>query len=349
MNCAKIISEAAERPAGIALADVELRRPVVSQSKAPRRWLLPLGLALFVTIAGVVGWRWWAHARCWVTTDNATLSGEIHQVSTRVTGTVTEVLVQENQTVTAGQVLARVDVRDFEVHCEQAKAALAQAQAQVTQATAQIERQEAALRRTQITFDRADLLLHQSGGAISQQEFDDAKAALESDRASLVAARAGEAGAKAQFRVAEANVHEADLQLSYTEIKAANAGRIGRKDIEVGNHIQPGQALLALVTPEVWVTANFKETQLRNMHVGQRAVVEVDTFPGHRLTGHVDSFSPASGAKFALLPPDNATGNFTKIVQRVPVKIVLDDPAADGLAGRILPGMSALVSVRVRD
>ncbi len=134
-----------------------------------------------------------------------------------------------------------------------------------------------------------------------------------------------------------------------TEIVAPAAGRIGKKNLETGNRVMPGQALLALVQPDVWVAANFKETQLDHVRPAQLVRLRVDAFPGRVFAGRVDSLSPASGAQFALLPPDNATGNFTKIVQRVPVKVVLDGQRASDCEGRLVPGMSAIVEIRIRE
>jgi membrane fusion protein, multidrug efflux system len=320
-------------------------------TKPPRRrkklWL-GLGLTALVVLASYGGWRWWDYARTWVTTDNAYVAGHIHQVSTRIAGTVTEVLVQENQLVEAGQVLARLDPADLKVRREQVRAALAQAGAQLNQARAQVRGEEAAATKAQLDFDRADKLSREANSAISKQEFDNAKAALDAALASVAAANSGVTSAEAQVQVASANLKDVELQLGYTDITAPAAGRIGRKNIETGNRVQPGQALLALVQPDVWVVANFKETQLTHLRSSQSVTLSVDTFPGRVFAGRVESVAPASGAQFALLPPDNATGNFTKIVQRVPVKIVFDDDAAREFSNRIVPGMSAVVRVKVR-
>ena len=142
---------------------------------------------------------------------------------------------------------------------------------------------------------------------------------------------------------------DAQLQLSYTNITSPSTGRVGRKTVEEGQRVQPGQALMAIVDNDYWLVANFKETQLEDMQPGQPVEIKLDAFPHHTFRGRVDRISPASGATFALLPPDNATGNFTKIVQRVPVKIVLDRDSIKGYESRIVPGMSAEVSVEVRD
>ena len=234
-------------------------------------------------------------------------------------------------------VIARLDARDFEVKRQQAQGQVAQAQAQlqqakaqIAQARAQVVRAQAQATKAQQDFERAKALFQGGAGAISKQEFDAAQAEADASQAALRAAESGltsaealAGAAQAQQEVARANLKEAELQLSYTEIQAPAGGRIGRKNLETGNRVQPGQALLALVQPDVWVVANFKETQLAHLKAGQTVRLRVDAFPGRVFTGRVESLAPASGAQFALLPPDNATGNFTKIVQRVPVRLFL--------------------------
>jgi len=331
----------------------ETRSPRVATMKTDlpeRKHRLAHSLVIAALLgAGYAGYGWWNYAHTWVATDNAAVSGHVHAVSTRLAGTVSEVLVSENQPVAAGTVLARLDPRDLTVACEKANAALAQAEAQVEQARAQVLRDETLTSKAQADFDRAQQLVRGGTSVISRQEFDTAKAAVDAASAALKATKALELAAEAQVKVATAQVKDAELQEGYTEIVAPAAGRIGRKNLEVGNRVQAGQSLLAVVEPEVWVTANYKETQLERLHPGQRARLEVDSFPGQKFTGTVESLSPASGAEFALLPPDNATGNFTKIVQRVPVKIVFDKASVGNYAGRIAPGMSVVVQVNVRE
>lgn len=322
--------------------------PVAKAPPRSRGLLSWSGLAVVVVLAGYGAYRWWHEAQAWVVTDNAYVAGHIHQGSPRIAGTVTEVLVSENQTVTAGQVLARLDPADLQVRREQVRAAQTQAEAQLNQAQARVRGEEAAATKAQLDFDRADQLSHEANSVISKQELDNAKAALALAQAAVAAARAQATSAVAQVQVAAANLKEAELQLTYTEITAPAAGRIGRKNVETGNRVQPGQALLAIVSPEIWVVANFKETQLTHLRPGQSVKLSVDTFPGYIFAGRVESVAPASGAQFALLPPDNATGNFTKIVQRVPVKIVFEDAALQTFSDRIVPGMSAMVKVNVR-
>lgn len=240
----------------------------------------------------------------------------------------------------------------------------------IEMAKANVTRDEASLTKAKHDYDRAKNLYE--GGkaaAVSEADFDTAMttvatstATLTATRAVLEAAKAYAAAteaketaarakldaAKAQLRAAQSALKDAELQRSYAIITAPCSGRISRQAVEVGNRIQPGQALYALVEPEVWVEANFKETQLDGLHIGSPAEIMVDALPGRTLHGHIESFSPASGAQFALLPPDNATGNFTKVVQRVPVKIVFEADALRDLAGKIRPGLSTVVSVAVK-
>ncbi len=312
------------------------------------RRLLVLGALVFAIAAGGVGYRWWDYARTWSTTDNAYVSGHVHTVSARVSGNISEVLITDNQTVQASAVLARLDPADLRVQRDKVNAALAAAEAQVAQARAQVIRDTAMADKAQLDFERARKLFGGGHGAISQQEYDDARTSCDATKGALNATKALVLAAEAQVKVAAAQLKDVDLQLSYMDIVAPAAGRIGRKNLEVGNRVQAGQALLAIVQPEVWVTANFKETQLKRLRPGQKVSLEVDSFPAQEFAGKVDSISPASGAQFALLPPDNATGNFTKIVQRVPVKIVFDEATIRECAGRLVPGMSVVVRVNVR-
>jgi membrane fusion protein (multidrug efflux system) len=352
------------------LADLEKEQEDASpapSSSQPRQsrttFLLALGVTLCIAAAAVAGARWWNDARKRVTTDNAYVAGHIHQVSARLAGTITEVLVTEHQAVPAGAVLARLDSCEFEVrrqealaHLRQTEAQIGQAEAQAAQARAQLAREQAQAGKAQLDFERAQRLFRNATGAISREEFDNTRAALEIAQASLKSAKAAvdsadafATAARAQQQAAAAHLQEAELQLSYTTILAPAAGRVGRKNLELGNRVQPGQALLAIVQPRVWILANLKETQLTRVAPGQLARLRLDTFPERVFTGHVESLAPASGAQFALLPPDNATGNFTKIVQRVPVKIVFDDETLGEFAGRLVPGMSVSVEIMIRD
>ncbi len=307
-----------------------------------------LVIAVVLLTTGAAGFYWWNYTHTWVSTNNAYVAGHIHTVSTRIAGNVTKVLVSDNQHVEAGDVLAQLEVNDLNVQREKAGAALSQANAQLAQIHAQVTRDEAVASKSQSDFDRADKLSHDTNAVLSRQEFEDAKAALDVARASLNATKASVLAAEAQVKAATAQLADVELQLSYTEIVAPAAGRVGRKNIEVGNRVQPGQSLLAIVQSQVWITANFKETEIAHLKPGQPVTVTVDGFPGHQFSGRIESISPASGAQFALLPPDNATGNFTKIVQRVPVKIIFDEACVRDLSGKVVPGMSVNAKVRIR-
>jgi membrane fusion protein, multidrug efflux system len=351
------------QPVGGATESGDTQHAPRTARRPSSRLALALLTAALTTATAWSVYHWWGYAHTWVKTDNAYVAAHIHQVSSRVAGTVSEVLVQENEVVTAGQALARLDARDLEVRRQQALAQLAQArahfqqaQAQIAQARAEIAREQAHSTKAQQDLTRAKALSQGVNEAISRQEFDAAQAgadaaqaALEAARSALASAEAATGAAQALEKVAEANLKDTELQLSYTEILAPAAGRIGKKNLETGNRVQPGQALLALVQPDVWVVANYKETQLAHLKPGQPVRLRVDAFPGRVFAGQLESLAPASGAQFALLPPDNATGNFTKIVQRVPVKIALDSQSVGDCDGRLVPGMSAVVEIKVRE
>lgn len=352
-------------------------RAGASKPRKPRRMLRWLFLSVFIASGAAGGIRYMERAGHFEETDNAFVEADVHPISARVAGTVTEVLVEDNQAVEKGRPLARLDARDFEVKLQGAKtdleqavaqvlvaeAALSQARAQQRQADAQYSANDAQLEKARLDFERANQLYRGRDKVISKQEFDTSKAAYDANKGTLSAAQAARDAAAAGVRTAEANhavavakknhaqaaVNEAELQLSYTTITAPESGRIAKKTVETGQHIQPGQALMAVVAPEQWIVANFKENQLAEMRPGQPVEVTIDALGGRHFHGHIDSFAPGTGAKFSLLPPDNATGNFTKIVQRVPVKILLAPDDLRGLENRIAPGLSAVARVRVKE
>jgi membrane fusion protein (multidrug efflux system) len=322
----------------------------------------------------VGGTTWWLSARNWVSTDDAFIDVHMVQISTQVAGRVARVLVRDNQKVAAGQPLLEIDPADFKAKLDQALAnqqsaagtlAQARAQAAVSEANlaelqAEVGVAEASYTNASINLKRDQALARLRSLALSRKQLDDDTATARSAAASLAAARQKVAAAEAQLafartqvqtaeaglRAAAAQTEQARLNLSYTEIRAAEAGRIAHKTVAVGDYVQIGQALMALVPNDLWVTANFKETDLDNMRVGQPVDIYVDAYPGKVFHGRVDSFQAGSGAAFALLPPENATGNYVKVVQRVPVKIVFDpSPGARWLLG---PGMSVEPYVRIR-
>jgi len=350
------------------------RADAPAAKKPPNKRVLVV-VGVIALLAIVAGGRMWHRSSHFVETENAYVTGRMHQVSSRVAGVVTKVLVEDNQMVKAGDVLALLDPADQSVRVEQIQAQIASMEQQVKQsdaqllqvraqagaAGAQVRQAEAQLLRARQDAERFGQLYNDTMKAVSKSEVDASSAARASAVADVAARRdnaaaaqaqigAAEAGRdvlKAEIKVLQAQLKDARQQLAYNSIVAPVAGRIGRRSVEVGARVQPGQAMLAVVEDNVWVVANFKETQLGGLTPGQAVSLEVDALPDHHLVGRVDSFSPASGNQFALLPADNATGNFTKIVQRVPVKITLDPQDVKKYAGRLVPGMSVVAEVRL--
>jgi membrane fusion protein (multidrug efflux system) len=333
----------------------------VPETRAPRRNPLRQIVVIALVAAGLI-WavRYVGHLLAYAETDDAYITGYVHQVTPHLGGTITEVLVEENKDVKADDVLFRLDPRDHQAKVEQAEAQLAQsdaliayARAQIADAEAKIDQAQAQYTKAKSDFERVQELAKTK--VVSKQEFDSAKAAFDSATASLTSSKAAAQAMNSALLVAQAqrqnsktSLDNARLQLSYNTITAPTAGHTSKRNAEVGAYVQAGQALISLVEPEVWIEANFKETQLAKMRVGQRAEISVDALPGHEFTGTVESFSPASGAQFAMLPADNATGNFTKVVQRVPVKIHFDAESIRGFEERLRPGLSTVVSVRLK-
>jgi membrane fusion protein (multidrug efflux system) len=347
-----------------------LHRP---SRKALKRTVLGLVAIAAVAAAGYFAYDYWKVGRFLHSTTNAYVRADYTIVAPKISGYVTQVLVQDNEPVTAGQVIAVIDDRDFRVQLDQAQADIDLANAALRNIDAQIAQQQSALDQEAagVTSDEASLTFAQAdhtryrklkrAGYGSVQRAQQAEttmreksAALQRSRASLVVAErhidvlTSERGRfTAQRERALATYHQAELNLSYTAITAPMSGTVGARALRVGQYVQSGTPLMAVVPLQaVYVVGNFKETQLAHVHSGQAVEVLVDSFPGFKLKGHVDSISPASGQEFSLLPADNATGNFVKIVQRVPVKIVIDD---NPLAGRLRPGMSVEAIIDTRD
>lgn len=339
-----------------------------------RPWLLA-GLGLAAT-AGTAGWLW-AH---WglEETDDAQVQASLVEISSRVPGTIARVAVERDQTVKAGDLLVTLDDRD-------ARAALARAEADLVEAWSQAQALDAQAGSSfngaraagnqavadQVTaraeYERAAIDLRrletlQRQGGVSMQDVDRARATFSQAQGQLLRSRASSeqaqasvqqfgvdrrkaAAAVARIQQAQAALAEARLKLSYTQVRAPSGGRIGARSAEPGRQVEPGQPLMTLVGADPWVEAHFKETQLQALRPGRPAVVRIDAFPGRRFQGHVLSVAPASGSRFALLPPDNATGNFTKVVQRLTTRISLEglDPAQ---RQQLVPGLSAVVQVR---
>ena len=331
-----------------------------SRGASVRRW----GILAVVAIASIAAVAWGlralAFARTHQSTDDAQVEGHIIPVLARVEGYVREVLVAENQRVEAGQVLVRLDDRELRSRLAQAQADLEGALAQIGpsgQAAAELRAARADARHDQAESDRAaselarDRVL-ETGGAISRQDLETAQAAAAASAAKLQASTDRIGAAEAAIRAAGSRVdaaraarEQAALQIAYTEIDAPDSGVVSKKKVEVGQLVEPGQPLLAVVPlQDVWIVANLKETQIEHVRHGQPVTIEADSYPGRAFHGHVEGLSPATGSKFSLLPPDNATGNFVKIVQRLPVKILLDEEN-DG-ATPLRPGMSVHVAIQ---
>jgi membrane fusion protein (multidrug efflux system) len=354
--------------APLAVPDASLRAPVAKGARATRR-LVKRGALIVALLTGTAmvafyGHYYWTVGRFLESTDDAYVQADYTTVAPKVSGYIADVLVMDNESVKAGQVLAHIDDRDFRAALDQARAAFAASAAAVRNLDTQIALQisvidqaKATLAATQanLGFATADAeryrdLMKTGFGTVQRAQQTAAmqaatSAQLRRDQATLVAAQKRIAvlttqreEADAQRARSGAQAHQAELNLSYTTVTAPVDGTVGARSLRVGQYVAAGTQLMAVVPLDaVYVVGNFKETQLTHVRSGQSVEIEIDTFPGVRLEGHVDSLAPASGLQFSLLPPDNATGNFTKIVQRIPVKITLD---GSGLAGLLRPGMS---------
>jgi len=343
-----------------------------------RRIILPI-VGLLVLLGLGWGVKQWLYGRAHESTDNAQVDGHLVPVLSKVSGYVTAVNVAENDEVKQDSVLVRIDEREYQVKLEQADADLAaaraaaggngltgQAQAAVANAAGQQAALTANVAAARANYTKAEQDLSRmkelvAKQVVSRQQLDAAQAAFDAARAQLTAAQnnagaagAGVANAQAGVRLADARLSAAQaardnaaLQLSYTKVTAPVSGVVSRKQVEVGQLVQAGQPLLTIVSDTgVWVTANFKETQLGDLKVGQPVEIDVDAYGGATAKGVVESVSAATGAKFALLPPDNATGNFTKVVQRVPVRIRITEGL--GKNRPLRPGMSVVAHVATR-
>ncbi|HET8995676.1 MAG TPA: HlyD family secretion protein [Acetobacteraceae bacterium] len=337
------------------------------------RWLRRIAYATGAVIAIAViagGVIWWLNGQNFVTTSDAQIDGYITQLAPQVAGRVTQLLFTDNQHVTAGQPLLKIDPRDYAVKLRQAEAGKASAQAQVTQARAQLVVQQTALDQDKANLRAAQAALTQAQQdyqrdkalrprVISQQTMDQATEALRSAKAKQDAAQQAVQGAQAQIKAADAHIQQAQaavrqaganvatakLQLSYCTIVAPVSGTIGHRTVAVGDYVNPGQALFAIVQDQVWVTADFKETQLAAIKPGDPVNISVDAVPGITFHGKVQGFQPGTGSIFSVLPAENATGNYVKVVQRVPVRIAFDDKRVEQY--RLLPGESVEPAIRV--
>ena len=334
--------------------------------------LLLLPLCLLAGLYG--GWNWWRVWRFQQSTDDAYIQSDVSLISPKIEGYIKDVRVRDNQQVTAGQILFVIDDSDFAAKVAQAAATVQTTeatvrtfdtrqdfqQAMISQAAAEVDTAQAELDRANLDKQRYVALV--TSEVVTKQRYETAVSDAAKAAASLLKAKAALEAEKQQLAVLIAQKHEEEARraqaraalrlaqndLDNTVIRAPVAGVAGNRAGQTGQYVKPGTQLLSLVPlPQVYVTANFKETQLTLMRPGQAAEVSVDAYPGQTIVGRVDSFAPGSGAQFSLLPPDNATGNFTKIVQRVPVRIAL--PTDTPLATLLRPGLSVTVTVDTRE
>lgn len=351
-----------------------------SRLQAPG-WLFPMLRILLVVAAGFLVWyvagHWnrWTGAARFESTDDAYTAGDVTPLAAKVSGYIATVGVADYQTVHAGDLIAEIDPVDYSAQLLQAEASLAAAQANLANIANQKDVQRALIRQAEATIEatqadhlrydleakrQRDLLQTRIAGTEQLVEQADANARrtnaqlqlnnaqLDQQKALLASLDVQENQLQAQVRGAEAQMQLARNNLGYTKIVSPADGMVGQRQVRVGQFVNVGTQVISVVPlPRIWVIANYKETQMTNVRLNQPVRVAVDAFPALKLTGHVDSWSPGSGSTFALLPPDNATGNFTKVVQRMPVKIVLDDNPALGTLVR--PGLSVEATIDTGD
>ena len=331
--------------------------------------LFAIGAVLFASALGA-GYVYLDNAEQFQSTDDAFIAARQSSLAPKVSGYITAVPVTDNQHVTAGDVITRIDERDYRIALEQAEAQVAAAQASIENIDAQLEVQQAQISANQAQVEQAQAALvfaqqqaaryehleqtgygtvqnaQQYSSQLRQQQaaVASAQATLKLAQRQLESLKAQRSSAVANLGQAEAQRDQANLNLSYTTVKAAQSGRVVNLSAAVGQFAQTGTNLTSFVPDQIWVTANFKEIQLDQMRPGDPVTLQIDAYPGRMIRGHVESVQPGSGTAFSLLPAQNATGNYVKIVQRVPVKIVMDNPPTDVALG---PGMSVVPTVRI--
>jgi membrane fusion protein (multidrug efflux system) len=308
-----------EPPQDVVKTDGQKRRatdrPTTVTPQVPnkkRRMIVIGGAAGLAVVAVLVPWIYSAFTH--ESTDDAFIDAHVSNIAARVEGQVTKVYIDDNQVVKQGDPLIEIDPADYEVRLDQARAQLLSAEALAGRTARDLRRYQKLVRTDEVT----------------QQQLDTAKSDADAAQANLLLQQAG--------------VKHAELDLSYTHVVAPESGRVTHKSVETGDYLKVGTPILATVPTHAWVTANFKETQLTHMKPGQSVKIEVDAYPGREFTGHVDSIQSGTGAQFSLLPPENATGNYVKVVQRIPVKILID--TIDD-AHPLVPGMSVVPTVKV--
>jgi len=352
--------------------DDEAQERIARRKPMIKRIAIIVGIVVLI-IAAIWAFHWFTKGRYMEGTNNAYLRADQVLIAPKVAGYVTDVMVSDNQQVEANQPLLRIDLRQYRAATNQALATIEARQADITRAEAEVRQQQATVEQAQAqlvsalaneSFARREVARYQplaasgadTGERLSQlrNNLAQAQAQVKADRAALDAAQrqittqqAQITQARAQLTAAKESAREARIDLDDTVVRSSIAGRVGDKTVRVGQFVQPGTRLMTIVpTSGIYLVANFKETQITQMRIGQPATIHVDAFPDLELHGRVESFAPGTGAQFALLPPENATGNFTKIVQRVPVRIsVQADKRAEKL---LLPGLSVEVTVDTR-
>lgn len=333
-----------------------------------KRVIVPTITAIILVMVGIF---MAIHSTFFQSTDDAFVEGRLISVAPRVSGPVIKLLVDDNQEVQAGQLLVEIDPNDYEVKLHQAEAKLAEAKARLNVTDKQIDEGASNVQQSfeDITSTKSKLDFAQKDhkrysdmykeGIVSKQDYDNSvthltvaqsahKSANEKSNAlksALESNKAKKESVQAEIKKYEAEVEQAKLDLSYTKIYAPQAGMVSARSVEMGNYVQVGQPLMEIVPKEVWVVANFKEIQLTHMKKGQPVSIKIDTYPGKRFKGRVDSIQRATGAKSSLFPPENAVGSYVKIVQRVPVKIIFEEEISDY---NIVPGMSVVPKVKVK-
>lgn len=351
--------------------------PAPPMKKGGRKRML-LGILLVLAVVGAtVGTIYFIHAQQFESTDDATVEGRVIPISPQISARVKAVHMSDNALVHKGDVLVEFDPTDYQVALDQARGSESAAKGRLTEASAKVDAARASRdeAKAEVAVAEANAQMAQSdhdryvdasahnAGSISKQQLDNAtaswrsteaqvqqsRAKLAASEAQIATAQAGVEGARGDLQKAAADVHRAEVNLSYCTLTASEDGRITKKNVEPGSYVQTGQALFAIVPNEFWVVANFKETQLDRVRPGQPVKITIDAYPSKEFTGKVESIQSGTGSRFSVLPAENATGNYVKVVQRVPVKITFDPGQIEDATRPLAAGMSAVPEVKVRD
>lgn len=330
----------------------------MSQINGRKKILIRLLILMALAVAGVFGYHIY-NIRSHITTDDAYIEGRVHIIASKIPGTVMKVAVTDNQSVKKGDLLIEIEPRDYDLKVNEASAALEaeisrlrDAESGVKVAESSLEIEQLNLNQASLDKGRAEALFKE--GVVPKERYEKSDTAYNLARARVKAAneqleKAGSLKAleESMVKQREAALKIAQLNLSYAKIYAPADGYVTKKSVEAGNQIQPNAPLMAVVAlDDIWLVANYKETQLKNVLEGQKVIIKVDTYPGKVFTGRVESIMAGTGAVFSLFPPENSLGNYVKVVQRIPVKIIFDDHAADGYTLRV--GMSCVPTILTR-